>query len=456
MRKKNLFPLIKLINVIMVLLPFIGCWFLYYEPRTLTVHSRQVSVLVMIVFCIIYYFFCHMLDGFRTSILPIREIVMSQMLVVMITDAISYIVIWMLSIHLPNILPGVCALAIQILMTVIWAVAANRIYFKGHKPQKTAIIYDVRQGMENVIHAYGMEYRFHVEHTWAIEEVLEHPELMKEVETVFLCGIHSHDRNIVLKYCTNNNIKMYIIPRVGDVMMSGAERIHMFHLPILRSQRYNPSAEYKIIKRTFDIVASGLALIILSPVMLVTAIAIKRDGGPAIYRQKRLTKDGKVFEILKFRSMCVDAEKYSGAVLSAGESDPRITKVGRIIRACRIDELPQLINILKGDMSVVGPRPERPEIAAEYEKELPEFRLRLQAKAGLTGYAQVYGKYNTTPYDKLLLDLMYISKANILEDMIIILATLKILTSKESTEGVGENAAEMKYEEREKREQEAV
>ena len=174
---------------------------------------------------------------------------------------------------------------------------------------------------------------------------------------------------------------------------------------------------------------------------------MKSDGGPAFYKQKRLTKDGKVFEILKFRSMRVDAEKYSGAVLSAGENDPRITKVGRIIRACRLDELPQLLNILKGDMSLVGPRPERPELQKEIEKEVPEFGLRLQAKAGLTGYAQVYGKYNTTFYDKLLMDLMYISKPSILEDLTIMLATVKILTSKESTEGVGEGKEELKLRE---------
>ena len=236
-----------------------------------------------------------------------------------------------------------------------------------------------------------------------------------------------------------------MIPQIADVMMRGSEQIHMLYLPILKNQRYKPSAEYVIMKRAMDIVMSGLALVILSPVFLITTIAVKSDGGPAFYRQKRLTKDGKVFEILKFRSMCVDAEKYSGAVLSAGENDPRITKVGRMIRACRIDELPQLINILRGDMSLVGPRPERPEIQREIEKEIPEFGLRLQVKAGLTAYAQVYAKYNTTFYDKLLMDLMYISKPSILEDLTLILATLRILTSKESTEGVGEGGNELEY-----------
>ena len=136
--------------------------------------------------------------------------------------------------------------------------------------------------------------------------------------------------------------------------------------------------------------------------------------------------------------MRVDAERDGVARLSTGENDDRITPVGRVIRKTRIDELPQLLNIIKGDMAIVGPRPERPEIAEQYEKELPEFALRLQAKAGLTGYAQVYGKYNTTPYDKLQMDLMYIAKPSILEDFRIIFATVKILFMAESTEGVQE------------------
>ena len=172
--------------------------------------------------------------------------------------------------------------------------------------------------------------------------------------------------------------------------------------------------------------------------MIVLALIIRSDGGTAFYRQDRLTKDGKVFKVLKFRSMKMDAEKDGVARLSTGERDPRITKVGHFIRACRMDELPQLINILRGDMSIVGPRPERPEIAQQYKEFLPEFDLRLQCKCGLTGYAQVYGKYNTTPYDKLLMDLMYISRPSLVEDFKICLATFKILFMKESTEGVAE------------------
>lgn len=436
--KKIPFAVVKMVNIVLLMIPFLICWTLYYEPRTTTVGSKQVSVLVMIIFFFICYYFGQRLDCFRVSILQIRDVIFGEVLAVMITDIIMYILIWMLSIHLPNLIPGLITWGGQCAIGAIWAYVMHQSYFSTHPPLQTIVIYDERMGMENLIHTYGLEKRFNIKTVYPVESIMDKLEVMEEFDAAFLCGIHSRERNIILKHCINHKIKLFMIPRIADVMMRGSEQIHMLHLPILKTQRYKPSIEYQIIKRTMDIVVSGIATIVLSPLFLITAIAVKSDGGPAFYKQKRLTKDGKVFEILKFRSMRVDAEKYSGAVLSAGENDPRITKVGRIIRACRLDELPQLLNILKGDMSLVGPRPERPELQKEIEKEVPEFGLRLQAKAGLTGYAQVYGKYNTTFYDKLLMDLMYISKPSILEDLTIMLATVKILTSKESTEGVGE------------------
>lgn len=446
--KKIPFAVVKMVNIVLLMIPFLICWTLYYEPRTTTVGSKQVSVLVMITFFFICYYFGQRLDCFRVSILQIRDVKFGEVLATMITDIIMYILIWMLSVHLPNLIPGLIAWVGQCVIGVIWAYVMHQSYFSTHPPLRTIVIYDERMGMENLIHTYGLEKRFNIKTVYPVESIMDKLEVMEEFDAAFLCGIHSRERNIILKHCISHKIKLFMIPRIADVMMRGSEQIHMLHLPILKTQRYKPSIEYQIIKRTMDIVVSGIATIVLSPLFLITAIAVKSDGGPAFYKQKRLTKDGKVFEILKFRSMRVDAEKYSGAVLSAGENDPRITKVGRIIRACRLDELPQLLNILKGDMSLVGPRPERPELQKEIEKEVPEFGLRLQAKAGLTGYAQVYGKYNTTFYDKLLMDLMYISKPSILEDLTIMLATVKILTSKESTEGVGEekNALELRDE----------
>ena len=438
--KKIPFAVVKMVNIVLLMIPFLICWTLYYEPRTTTVGSKQVSVLVMIIFFFICYYFGQRLDCFRVSILQIRNVIFGEVLATMITDIIMYILIWMLSIHLPNLIPGLITWGGQCVIGVIWAYVMHQSYFSTHPPLRTIVIYDERMGMENLIHTYGLEKRFNIKTVYPVESIMDKLEVMEEFDAAFLCGIHSRERNIILKHCINHKIKLFMIPRIADVMMRGAEQIHMLHLPILKTQRYKPSIEYQIIKRTMDIVVSGIATIVLSPLFLITAIAVKSDGGPAFYKQKRLTKDGKVFEILKFRSMRVDAEKYSGAVLSAGENDPRITKVGRIIRACRLDELPQLLNILKGDMSLVGPRPERPELQKEIEKEVPEFGLRLQTKAGLTGYAQVYGKYNTTPYDKLQMDLMYIAHPSLIEDLKIMLATVKILFMPESTEGVAEGA----------------
>jgi lipopolysaccharide/colanic/teichoic acid biosynthesis glycosyltransferase len=285
-----------------------------------------------------------------------------------------------------------------------------------------------------------MDSKFTILKIIRIDEILDnHEDMLEGIDTVFFIDVHSKDRNEIMKYCVQNNILSFVVPRIGDTLMMSAENMHFFHLPIFRVTKYNPKIEYLIVKRLIDIIASLLGIIILSPVMIIVAIFVKSDGGPVFYKQVRLTQNGKKFDVLKFRSMRVDAESNGKAVLSAGENDPRITKVGRVIRAIRFDELPQLINILKGDMTIVGPRPERPEIAEEYYETIPEFRLRLQCKAGLTGYAQVYGKYNTEPYDKLLMDLMYIAKPSLLEDLRIIFATVKILFMKDSTEGIDVN-----------------
>lgn len=459
--KKIPFALIKFVNVLLVLIPFIAVWFGYYEPITLTVHSKQVTVLMMMVYVVVFYYLAMRLDGFRVSIKRIGELIFGQLIAVGVTDVVAALIIWMLSIHFPNLLPGLLCFVIQAVVIVICSKVSFALFFKTHPPKKAVVIYDMRQGIEELVAAYGLERRYDVQASYAIEDVVslnltadeqqkKLEKLLKNAEDVFMCGVHTHDRNIVLKYCVYNNKRVFMIPRVGDVVMSSAERMHMFHLPFQKVTRYNAPMEFRIIKRAFDIIVSGIALVILSPIMGIVALMVRSDGGPALYKQVRLTKDGKQFKILKFRSMRVDAEKYSGAVWSAGENDPRITKVGHFIRACRLDELPQLWNIFVGDMSIVGPRPERPELAAVFEKDMPEFALRLQCKAGLTGYAQVYGKYNTTPYDKLLMDLMYIAHPSIFEDLTIMLATVKILFSKESTEGVGAAEAELKYEERDK------
>ena len=431
--------IIKIMDAVLMTVPFALCWYLYYAKHIASPFYAKGDYLVVALFFVLFVIFGRVYDAFLMSMQRISEIVYAQFLAAAVSDFIMYIVIWLLSKHLPNILPGVAALIGQVVLAAVWAYNAHHAYFKIFPPQATAVIYDTRHGMEKLIGKYGLDTKYKVVLTATADECIANLAMLDGVSTVFMSGIHSHDRNVILKYCVENNIGIFVIPRIGDTIMSGAYPMHMFHLPMLKVGRYHPQPEYLFIKRLLDIVISAVALVVLSPIFLVTAIAIKvTDHGPVFYKQIRLTKDGKEFGILKFRSMRVDAEKDGVARLSSGDHDDRITPVGKVIRACRIDELPQLLNILKGELSIVGPRPERPEIAAQYCEEMPEFSLRLQAKAGLTGYAQIYGKYNTTPYDKLVMDLMYIAHPSIVEDLKIMFATVKILFMPESTEGVSE------------------
>ena len=429
----------KAVNPVLLTLPFAVAWFHYYASRLASPYYYWGNWVVVALFFFLYILFCRVYDGFLISINRISEIVYSQALASVISDFLLYVVICLLSKRLVNPLPLLGALAAQVLLAGVWAYCAHQWYFSKFPAKRTAVVYDVREGLERLVEEYGLEKKFNIRAALSVQEALANKEILNTMETVFLSGIHSHDRNILLKYCVDKDINVYVIPRIGDVLMSGARSMHMFHLPMLRVGRYHPSPVYLVLKRGFDILASGIATVILSPVFAVTAIAIKRyDGGPVFYKQKRLTKDGEIFEVLKFRSMRVDAEKDGVARLSTGDKDDRITPVGRVIRKVRIDELPQLLNILKGDMTICGPRPERPEIAEQYEQDLPEFHLRLQAKAGLTGYAQVYGKYNTTPYDKLTRDLV-LAHPSFLQDLQIMFATVKILFMKESTEGFNQD-----------------
>lgn len=429
--------LLKSSNLLFVSAPFIVSWYLYYACRISSPFYFWGNLVVCVLFMLLYFYFARTYDAFFISHNTIGEIVTSQSLSAFLADTAMYFVIILLSKRLVNPLPLIAVFAIQFALSAFWSWIANLVYYRIYPAKKTLIINDVRRDMDGIIRKYHMERKFDISKSVSVEECLNDLSVIDDVEVVFLSGVHTHERNIILKYCMYNDKLVYMIPRVGDVIMSGAQQVHLFHLPMLRTGGYRPNPEYVITKRLFDIIASVLGLIVLSPLFLVVAIVIKAsDKGPVFYRQERLTKDGKRFMIHKFRSMRADAEKDGIPRLSSGVYDDRITPVGRFIRRCRIDELPQLFDILTGNLSVVGPRPERPEIAEEYMKEMPEFQLRLQAKAGLTGYAQIYGKYNTTPYDKLQLDLMYIAHPSLAEDIRICFATIRILFKPSSTEGV--------------------
>ena len=440
-RKQELaLRIVKGTSILLAAAPFLICWLFYYAQRIYVPFYAKGHLLIAALFIGLFTALARTYDAFKISVNRISEIVYSQGLAALMTDCVMFVVIWLLTRRFPALWPGMLALAAQVGLAMAWAVAAHTWYFATFPPQKSAVIFDMRHGIDEMVREYGLEKKFDIQSMYHVSECMENLQLLGNVETVFISGVQSHERNQILKYCMDNAIHVYVIPRIGDIIMSGAKRVHMFHLPMLHVSRCQLHPEHAALKRLFDVAFSLAVLVLCSPVMLVTAIAIKaQDGGPVLYKQERLTKNGEIFRVLKFRSMRIDAESDGVARLSTGDKDERITPVGRIIRKVRIDELPQLFNILEGSMSVVGPRPERPEIAAQYEQELPEFRLRLQVKAGLTGYAQVYGKYNTTPYDKLQMDLMYIANPSIIEDLKIILATIKIIFVPESTEGVEEN-----------------
>lgn len=319
---------------------------------------------------------------------------------------------------------------INIFLTIVF----TKIYSKWIPPYRMLMIYgDYENNLRFKIDRRADKYLVEEEIYIGKEEALIKEKILK-YDAVVLNDIPSEKRKDILKFCFEENVRVYFVPKITDIFVKGASELKLFDTPMFLCRNMQLSFEQRVVKRAMDIVLSVLLLIIASPFMIITWAAIKlEDGGSALYTQERCTINGKRFKVYKFRSMRMDAEK--AGVQLAQENDSRITKVGAFIRATRIDELPQLFNILKGDMSFVGPRPERPEFVEEYSKTVPEFSYRMKVKAGLTGYAQVYGKYNTTFLDKLKMDLLYIEKYSILLDIQIILTTVKVVFMKESTEG---------------------
>lgn len=460
--------MVMLHYVVMVAL-FVVCWWQFYRFSA----NEHIFIAYSLSVCAMYAASLIMLSriysAYKVGLMHVGELFYGQTLANLISLAITYILACVLARRLLNPLAGFGCAAVQALFSVGWTISANRLYFSLHKPKRTVVIYRDESDLRKLEEIRFFGERWSVERTvqWDEENVHDLPykketpggrsfeaiqklmRIMEDYEAVFVSGVSATLRNGIVKYCVEKNKACYFVPHTGDVIISGAEHIRSFSVPICRARRSRPAPEYLLLKRAMDILLSLLAIIVLSPFMALAALAIwSYDHGPVLYKQVRLTKDGRTFEILKLRSMIVDAEK--GGARLAGEHDDRITPVGRIIRAIRFDELPQLFNILKGDMSIVGPRPERPEIAEQYRQELPAFDLRLQVKAGLTGYAQIYGRYNTEPQDKLKMDLMYINHASLAEDIKLIFATVRILFMRESTSGVADGQTTASAVEKEK------
>lgn len=390
-------------------------------------------------YMVIFSVFARIYKGFKVGSHKTVDLIVSQMISTVCTNAVMYIQICLIARAIVTPLPLLICTAIQFVIIVVWAIVAGYIIRRIYPAKSLLIVYGSLQSAHMLSDKLTTRQdKYKVD---ALVDVKEGYDFIvsriADYDGVVICDTPNQIRNDVLKYCFKISKTVYLVPKISDIIVRGAENMELFDTPLLVSRNIGLTAEQRFIKRIFDIIVSSIGIVIASPFMLITAVAIKLcDRGPVLYKQKRLTRWGKEFDLLKFRSMVVNAES-DGVARLAADNDSRITPVGKVIRAIRFDELPQLFNIFIGDMSVVGPRPERPEIAAEYEKQMPEFAFRLKVKAGLTGNAQVVGKYNTTPYDKLKLDLMYIEKYSIVQDLLIILKTVKILLlSKESTEGI--------------------
>ena len=412
-------------------------WTTYYNPLAPTPFYRLGNYLMLALFVAIYTSFVNVYGGFSVGTSPVADIAFSQIIAVGFLQGFSYVLFSLLSYRLVSIWPFVGMFVVFSIVAVLWSLAANKVYFSIHIPKKTIVLFGNVDSYYSLKNIRSLKNRFNVIRTFNCEKTSlnELFESLKTVDAIFLCGVPSDYRNEVVKFCIANDKVAYVKPKISDTIIRGGKTIQLLNIPVYRCKRKdNSGLLYQIIKRALDVILSLIAIVISSPFMIGTAIAIKAyDRGPALYKQVRLTKNGK-----EFSGMIQDAEK-DGVARLAKDGDDRITPVGKFIRMTRLDELPQLFNILKGDMSFVGPRPERPEIARQYETDMPEFALRLQVKAGLTGYAQVYGKYNTPPYDKVQMDLMYIANQSLLEDLRLMLMTFKIVFIPSSTEGVDSN-----------------
>ena len=422
---------------------FAFAWYTRINPLAPKPFTGKGNYLEIAVYIVVMFIFFRNFDGFEIGFFTPLNVALSQILALLCGNMLMWIIIVL---TIGSIYPVFKILLIMLILTVIQTILAiivvnllDKMHIAIFPAWDMLLIYEndsVRlftDKVESRKDKYIIGEKIHVSEGFEVikKKISEH-------DSVIIYDVSSNMRNDIVKYCYGEDKRIYQTPKISDILIRGAGENHLFDTPLLSSGNIGLTFEQKLVKRLCDIVLALLMIIITSPVMLITAIAIKlEDHGPVMFIQERVTYKEKVFKIYKFRSMIVDAEK-DGKPRPAIANDDRITKVGKFIRKTRIDELPQLFNILLGDMSIVGPRPERCEHVEKYTKEIPEFKYRTKVKGGLTGYAQVYGKYNTSAYDKLKLDLMYIENYSFALDLRIIILTIKVIFMKSSTEGFEE------------------
>ena len=412
-------------------------WYWHYNTELPKAYYFWGHVFIAAVYFGILLISSALYGGLKIGSFRMLELTLSQGFATFVTNVIFYAIICLLAYHFPSIIPLFIGMLIQCVCVGVWIILATYGYRALFPPTDVLLVYG-GSNQDVIIERFKTRrHQFKITKSMSVDEDVE--AICSEVsrhEAVMLWDIPNKVRNTVFKSCYENNVDIYVSPKIMDIVLKGSQNLHFFDTPLLYTKCDPVEMEQVFIKRVFDVILSLILIVVLSPFMLITAALVKGyDGGSVFYKQTRCTRGNKEFKIIKFRSMIENAEGDGKARLAAKDDD-RITPIGKVIRRLRIDELPQLFNVLKGEMSFVGPRPERPEIIEKYVKIMPEFSYRTKVKAGITGYAQVYGKYNTRPYDKLKLDLFYIENFSVWLDLKLIVLTVKTLFPFGSTEGV--------------------
>lgn len=402
------------------------------------VEFSRASVFIGFVFFVALFLLAPVYGNFEIGIKKSKPVIYSTVVSILFTDCVAFVGFNLMSVskvEFSNVfLVSLGLLSVVFLLQVgfiiFFTYLGNYIYFKLNDPTKTIVIY-ANEDLKDKIIKYIDSHKKQYELVRYVKNV-EHSDIcIADVENVFLLGMSTDYNNKMVENCFYESKSVYFDADMYDVLLGNNRTIVYDDVLMVEYTTQKLTLFQKFIKRLIDIIFALVFVVLTAPIMLVVAIMIKLDdGGPVFYRQERMTEDLRIFEIIKFRSMKLNSGNKPAAV-----DDDRITKAGKVIRKLRLDELPQFINILKGDMSVVGPRPESVAIMEDIMDSNPKFVYRLKVKAGLTGYAQIFGKYNTTSQQKLLMDLKYIETYTVLNDIKLMLQTVNVFFKSDSTEG---------------------
>ena len=404
------------------------------------IHQNTILWVVLLLYLGCYDCFARLYGGFKSGNYRISEICTAQMLSLIFANGCGWAACSIFKHHILSIVPFFVIFLVQLVLIIFWAWAMNKLYFTMNIPRKVVVVSDA-DAATLLKKLRKRALKFDVAECLNGKKACEQiNRICKNFDGVIMYETERQYREEIIAICAEKELRVFLVPGLSDIQMRSMRMMHILDTPLLMYEEFKLHKRELLIKRLCDILLSASALLLTAPLFFIIAVAIKiEDKGPVFFFQERCTKNLQTFKMVKFRSMKPGSDKLGP--IPATELDSRITRVGKVIRATRLDELPQLWNILKGDMSIVGPRPERVEYVKAYTKELPEFALRSRMQGGLTGYAQVYGKYNTSPYDKLVMDLNYIENWSLLLDVKLILLTIKVCLKKESTEGFEEETA---------------